>query len=91
MKESDRLAAVGRGLATLGVNVREAADGMTVQGAQSLRGGVVDSFGDHRIAMAFAVAGLVAREPVRIRQAGAIAVSDPDFLQNLARLRRGST
>lgn len=88
VKESDRLAAMAAGLRALGVAVEESATGMVVQGGP-LDGGTVESHADHRIAMAFVVAALVARAPVTIRGADAIAVSDPGFLLTLATLRRG--
>ncbi|MEW6271231.1 MAG: 3-phosphoshikimate 1-carboxyvinyltransferase [Thermodesulfobacteriota bacterium] len=88
VKESDRIAAMARGLAALGADVVEHEDGMTVRGG-TLSGGVVESHEDHRIAMAFVVAGLAAGGPVTVRGADAIAVSDPGFLVTLAALRRG--
>ncbi len=86
VKESDRIAAMARGLATLGVTVREHPDGLTVEGRAELGSGEVDACGDHRIVMAFAVAALRARGEVRIRGAGAAAVSDPGFLVRLRQL-----
>lgn len=88
VKESDRIAAMAVGLRALGVAVEESADGMVVHGGR-LGGGTVESHADHRIAMAFVVAALVASAPVTIRGADAIAVSDPGFLLTLAALRRG--
>ena len=88
VKESDRIAAVAGGLRGLGAAVEETADGLVVRGPLALDGGEVDSRGDHRIAMAFAIAALVARGAVTIRGASAIAVSDPDFLATLAALGR---
>ncbi|MBM4269551.1 MAG: 3-phosphoshikimate 1-carboxyvinyltransferase, partial [Deltaproteobacteria bacterium] len=90
VKESDRLATMAAGLATLGVRVEELPDGLVVHGGSGLEGGEVDACGDHRIAMAFVVASLVARGPVRIRGVEAIAVSDPRFLETLERLCGGS-
>ncbi len=78
VKESDRLAVMARGLAALGVRVEEFEDGLAVTGG-SLRGGVVDSQGDHRIAMAFAVAGHRAEGMVRIRDCRNVATSFPNF------------
>lgn len=89
VKESDRIAAMARGLATLGADVEERADGLVVRGPAILGGGVVESHGDHRIAMAFAVAALVAAAAVEIRGADAIAVSDPGFLDTMNALRGG--
>ncbi len=78
VKESDRLAVMARGLAALGVRVEEFEDGLAVTGGP-LRGGVVDSGGDHRIAMAFAVAGHRAQGPVRVRDCRNVATSFPGF------------
>jgi 3-phosphoshikimate 1-carboxyvinyltransferase len=66
------------GLRRLGIAVVEAPDGATIEGGV-FAGGEVDSAGDHRIAMAFAVAGLVARAPVRIADCANVATSFPGF------------
>lgn len=90
VKESDRLRAMAAGLRELGIDLEEHESGMRIRGG-GLHGGVVESFGDHRIAMAFVVAGLAASGeggPVRIRGAQAMAVSDPAFLDALAAVRR---
>jgi len=78
VKESDRIAAMAAGLRALGIAVEEAPDGLTVEGGQ-LQGGEVDSRGDHRIAMAFAVAGQVASGEVRIRDVANVGTSFPGF------------
>jgi 3-phosphoshikimate 1-carboxyvinyltransferase len=88
-KETDRIAAMAAGLDRLGVAVVERPEGLDVTGGR-LGGGEVESHGDHRVAMALVVAGLVAEAPVTVRGAAAIAVSDPGFLATLARLRKGS-
>ena len=82
-KETDRISAIADNLRALGVEVEEFADGLFVPGGQTIRGGVVDSRGDHRIAMAFAVAGLLAKSPVTIRNASCVAVSFPGFFELL--------
>ena len=69
---------MAQGLRALGVRVDEAADGATIHPAP-LVGGVVESHGDHRIAMAFAVAAQVAAGEVRIRDVANVATSCPDF------------
>jgi len=79
VKESDRIAAIADGLRLLGVDVQTRADGMIVQGGE-LRGGEVNSFGDHRIAMAFVVAGAVARESIIIHDCANVETSFPNFL-----------
>jgi 3-phosphoshikimate 1-carboxyvinyltransferase len=86
VKESDRIAAVTAGLLAIGVRVEERPDGWTIHGAGRARGGVVDAGGDHRIAMAFLIAGLRARDGVTVRGAEAARVSDPGFLPRLRRL-----
>jgi 3-phosphoshikimate 1-carboxyvinyltransferase len=86
VKESDRLAALARELSRLGVSLRERPDGMVIQGGRPLTGAVVESHGDHRIAMALAVAGLAAAGKTIIRGAEAIKVSFPCFFQALRRL-----
>jgi 3-phosphoshikimate 1-carboxyvinyltransferase len=82
VKESDRIGALTRGLRALGGEVEERPDGMVISGSR-LRGGRVDTGGDHRMAMAFAVAGLLARGPVVVEGAEAISVSFPEFPQTL--------
>lgn len=82
VKESDRLGAMAAGLTALGIRVDERPDGMTIEGGR-LQGGEVDSHGDHRIAMAFAVAGSVAGGPVRIRDVAPVDTSFPGFVDCL--------
>jgi 3-phosphoshikimate 1-carboxyvinyltransferase len=79
VKESDRIAVMADGLRALGIDVQETPDGATIHGGP-LEAGEVDSRGDHRCAMSFAVAGLVARGPVRIGDCANVATSFPDFL-----------
>jgi 3-phosphoshikimate 1-carboxyvinyltransferase len=80
VKESDRISVMARGLARLGTTVEETPDGAIIEGG-ALDGGEVDSAGDHRCAMSFAVAGLIAREPVRIRDCANVATSFPGFAE----------
>ncbi len=82
VKESDRIAVMARGLSNIGVDVTETTDGMCVQGGRIL-GGRVDSHGDHRIAMAFAMAGLKSNAEIVIDDCDNVATSFPDF-QSLA-------
>ncbi|SEB37143.1 3-phosphoshikimate 1-carboxyvinyltransferase [Terriglobus roseus] len=79
VKESDRIALVVQNLRAMGAEVEEFEDGMHVPGGQTLRGGVVDSADDHRIAMAFAVAALRAEGETVIHGAEAAAISFPEF------------
>jgi 3-phosphoshikimate 1-carboxyvinyltransferase len=86
VKESDRIASVARGLRAMGVSVEEQPDGMIIQGGGAHGPAEVDAGGDHRIAMAFLVAGAAAG-PVTVRGASTIATSYPDFLAHLEALR----
>jgi 3-phosphoshikimate 1-carboxyvinyltransferase len=88
VKESDRILAVATNLRALGAVVDEYPDGLFVPGGQRLRGGTVDSFGDHRIAMAFAVAALFADAPVVIKNPSCAAISFPSFFQLLNQVTR---
>jgi len=83
VKESDRIAAVAANLRALGATVEEREDGLRVPGNQQLHGAEVDSAGDHRIAMAFAVAALRATGDTLIRGAGAAQISYPEFFTTL--------
>lgn len=79
-KETDRIEAVSESLRALGVRIRATDDGFRVRGVPTRpRGGVVDSRGDHRMAMVGAIAGLVSREGVEIKDPDAVAVSFPGF------------
>jgi 3-phosphoshikimate 1-carboxyvinyltransferase len=83
VKESDRIAAMSAGLRTLGVVHSVMPDGMRIEGKPSgaaFGGGVIDSFGDHRIAMAFAVASLRASAPIRVLDVANVATSFPGFV-----------
>lgn len=88
VKESDRIAALAENLRRMGARVEERPDGLRVEGrgAGKVRGAEIDSKGDHRIAMAFAVAGLAANGPTTIRGAECAAVSFPAFFEELNRL-----
>jgi 3-phosphoshikimate 1-carboxyvinyltransferase len=85
-KESDRVATVSAALTALGGEVEATDDGLVVTGGGGLRGGTIDSHGDHRIAMLGAVAGLASREGVEVRGMDAAAVSYPSFEADLATL-----
>ncbi len=80
VKESDRLAAMAAGLGELGVEHQLLPDGLWIRGAEGLTGGTIDACGDHRIAMAFAVAALRARAPIEIRDVANVATSFPGFV-----------
>src|SRR5712671_6317899 len=83
VKESDRIAAVATNLRKMGAEVEERADGLRIPGGQRLHGAELDSFGDHRIAMAFAVAALRADGETLIHGADAAGVSYPAFFEEL--------
>jgi 3-phosphoshikimate 1-carboxyvinyltransferase len=85
-KESDRIATVTAALNALGGRVEATDDGMVIEGTGGLRGGAIDSHGDHRIAMLGAVAGLASREGVEVHGMDAAAVSYPGFEADLASL-----
>ncbi len=87
VKETDRIATVADNLGRLGVTVKVAPDGLQIPGNQRFRAGALDSFGDHRIAMAFAVAALAADGPCVIHGAEAAAVSFPEFWDTVEKLR----
>jgi 3-phosphoshikimate 1-carboxyvinyltransferase len=89
-KESDRIAAVAAALTALGATVETSEDGMRIEGAGGLRGGSVDSQGDHRIAMLGAIAGLASQQGVEVAGMEAAAVSYPGFEGGLAALSGGS-
>ncbi|HGM5880483.1 MAG: 3-phosphoshikimate 1-carboxyvinyltransferase [Stenotrophomonas maltophilia] len=79
VKESDRLAAMATGLRALGMQVDETEDGATLHGGARLGSGTIESHGDHRIAMAFAIAGQISDGEVRINDIANVATSFPDF------------
>ncbi len=81
VKESDRLAVMAEGLKVLGVEHSLLPDGIRIRGGQGFGGGTVDSHGDHRIAMAFAIASLKARAPIRILDVANVATSFPGFVE----------
>jgi 3-phosphoshikimate 1-carboxyvinyltransferase len=83
IKETDRIKTVVDNLRRMGVAAEESPDGMHIPGRQKFRAAAIDSFGDHRIAMAFAVAGLVADGETVINEAEAASVSFPEFWQTL--------
>jgi 3-phosphoshikimate 1-carboxyvinyltransferase len=85
-KESDRIETVCAALRALGGAVEPTEDGMVIEGTGGLRGGAIDSHGDHRIAMLGAVAGLASREGVEVAGMDAAAVSYPGFERDLASL-----
>ena len=86
-KESDRIAGIAAGLAAMGARVEVDRDDLTIHGPTPLQGAVTDSLDDHRLAMTFAVAGLVAGGPVSIERPDAAAISYPGFFADLEGVR----
>ena len=86
-KESDRIAGIVAGLGALGARIESAGDDIVIEGPGPLRGTVVDSLDDHRLALTFAIAGLIATGRTTIRGAESVAVSYPSFFVDLERIR----
>jgi 3-phosphoshikimate 1-carboxyvinyltransferase len=86
LKESDRLRVLATGLGRMGAKIRELPDGLRIWGVSELKGSTVDSFMDHRMAMAFAVAGLVASGQTIVEGAESIPVSYPTFVEDMRSL-----
>lgn len=83
LKESDRLQATAQNLRAMGAEVEEFDDGIAVFGPTQLRGATIDSYGDHRIAMAFSVAALIADGETEIKGSDCVRISFPEFYQLL--------
>ncbi len=88
VKETDRIAALAENFARMGVNMETSPDGFRIAGGQRFHAAELDSVGDHRIAMAFAAAALAADGPCTIADAGAAAVSFPEFFSTLRQIAR---
>ena len=86
-KESDRIAGIATGLRALGVRVEVSGDDLHIDGGATLHGAETDSLDDHRLAMTFAIAGLIATGTTTIRRPGSAAVSYPGFFDDLERVR----
>jgi len=87
VKESDRIAAMAENLQRLGVPVQETTDGLTITGSARISGDAqLESYGDHRVAMAVAVLGLYADAPVQVRDTACIATSYPGFWEDMGRI-----
>jgi 3-phosphoshikimate 1-carboxyvinyltransferase len=84
LKETDRIATVVDGLRGLGAEIEATPDGFAVRGTGGLRGGVIESHGDHRLAMMGAVAGMASQEGVEVVGMDAAAVSYPGFMDDFA-------
>ncbi len=86
VKESDRIAAIAEGLTAMGANITANDDGWTIEGISPLHGARVHSHGDHRVAMALAVAGLMAEGETEIEDAECVEISYPEFFDQLESL-----
>jgi len=86
VKETDRLEAMAENLRRMGARLALHADGFTIVGPQPLRAASLDSFGDHRIAMAASVAAMLAEAPSTLANSGCVAISDPQFFTTYAAL-----
>jgi 3-phosphoshikimate 1-carboxyvinyltransferase len=83
VKESDRISSIAINLRAMGAQVEERQDGFKIAGGQELHGAELDSFGDHRIAMAFSIAALRAKGETLIRDSQSAAISYPEFFSVL--------
>jgi len=91
VKETDRITTVVHNLREMGAQVYEFDDGLEIEGGKPLHGAELDSFGDHRIAMAFAIAGLFASGETVIRNTACVNTSYPGFAHHLDAIRRGKS
>jgi len=82
-KESDRIKAIVVNLRKMGVQVEELKDGFIIEGTEKLKGAKIETFNDHRIAMAFTVAGLITDEEVIIDNPECVAISYPNFWNDI--------
>ena len=87
VKESDRIATVTEGLRAMGADITPTDDGMIIRGGRPLHGGLIHTYGDHRLAMSFAVAGMIAEGETLLDNAECAAVSYPAFFTDLQRLQ----
>jgi len=88
VKESDRIATMVQNLKAVGARAEELKDGFRIKGVEKLKGGEIQSFGDHRVAMAFAIAGLAGTEPITIDDCRCISTSYPNFFEDLKKLKQ---
>ncbi|MFL5756590.1 MAG: 3-phosphoshikimate 1-carboxyvinyltransferase [Chloroflexota bacterium] len=87
-KESDRIAGIAAGLTSLGARIRVAGDDIEIEGGPQLRGATLETHDDHRLAMTFAIAGLIAEGETVVRRPGSAAISYPGFFSQLEGVRR---
>ena len=87
VKETDRIQTTCEGLRAMGTDIIPTEDGMIIHGGKALHGGIINSYLDHRIAMAFAIAGLAADGITTIENSQCVDVSYPDFFETLKRIQ----
>lgn len=87
VKECDRIRAMAEGLMRMGVDVEELADGLVINGEAALKGARINSFGDHRVAMAFSIAALVTEGETVIEDAQVVDISFPEFFEMLGDMK----
>jgi 3-phosphoshikimate 1-carboxyvinyltransferase len=88
VKETDRIEAIAKNLRAMGAEIETTPDGFIIQGPQKLKGANIDSFHDHRIAMAFSIAALVAEGENVIHGSECVAISYPEFFSTLSELTK---
>jgi 3-phosphoshikimate 1-carboxyvinyltransferase len=88
VKESDRIKSVIENFKRLGLEAEELPDGMIIRGKQKVKGRIVDSYKDHRIAMGFAILGLVSEEGITIKDADCVYISYPEFFNHLEKVSK---
>ncbi len=86
VKESDRIRGIVENFRKIGIVIEERSDGFIVEGPQTIKGGEVDPMNDHRLAMTFAIAGLLSEDGVTIHSADCVQISYPDFFKHLESL-----
>ena len=89
MKETDRIHAIEINLKAMGIQIETYDDGFSITGPQPLKGTAINSFGDHRIAMAFTVAGLLAEGQTTIQNSKCVDISYPGFFETLKSISNG--
>ena len=90
VRETDRITAVAEQLNALGAKITELPDGMRIEGPTPLSGGVIDSFGDHRLGMMGVIASLVAKEPITVKNTDCIRISYPEFFNAVEKVTASS-
>lgn len=88
VKESDRIKAIVENFKRLNLEIEELEDGMIIKGKQKVKGGVVDSYKDHRIAMGFAILGLISEDGITIKDADCVYISYPEFFKHLEKVSK---